>query len=57
LNGFSVHMETSLDLQDWQRNQVNELSRVTGEDGFDRVTVDLPHSDSICFVRLMLERE
>jgi hypothetical protein len=57
VKGCSVQIETSLTLQDWQRNQVNELSRVTGEDGFDRVTVNLLHFDSICFVRLVLERE
>lgn len=57
LNGFALIVETSDDLVVWERGAATETSRVSLEGGLDQVTVDLPHAESECFVRLVLERE
>lgn len=57
LNGFSLIVETSHDLENWSRGVATEVAREALEDGLDRVSVELPHDSSRCFVRLSLERQ
>ena len=57
LNGFVVYVETSNNLQSWQRGEVTELTRISIGEGLENVSVDLPESEGRTFVRLALERE
>jgi hypothetical protein len=57
LNGFSLVVEVSPDLANWVREGVVELDRVSQSATLDRVTVQLPHTETRCFVRLVLERQ
>lgn len=56
LNGFELHVETSADLVNWERNGAPETQRVAQEGGLDLVTVQLPHGNGPCFLRVVLER-
>ena len=57
LNGFTLAVEVSEDLENWSREGVVEVDRHPLDDGLDEVTAELPHGLTRCFVRLVLEKQ
>lgn len=57
LNGFALTVEVSTDLVNWGREGIVEIARISQSETLEQVTVQLPHSEERCFVRLVLERQ